>query len=70
MPLVHCRNARDRTGLMIENLVCHVRRNSEPGHAGHAGPAQIMEPPVGHSLDVIKQAFGMREVLEALGSER
>jgi hypothetical protein len=37
--LVYGRNAWDRAGLMIEEFVCHVRRNAQPGHPRHAGPA-------------------------------
>ena len=39
MALVDSCDARDRAGLVIEHLVSHVRRNPEPGHAGHNGPA-------------------------------
>ena len=37
--LVDSRNARDRAGLVIKDLVCNVRRNAQPSHPRHAGPA-------------------------------
>src|SRR3977135_1501250 len=55
---------------MIEDFVCHARRNAQPGHPGHAGPAQVMEAPPGHTRESIKPTLGTSEVLERLGSEQ
>jgi hypothetical protein len=55
---------------VIKDFVCHVRRNAQPGHPRHAGPAQIMEAPPGHPRKLIEPTLGMSEVLEALGSEQ
>ena len=59
MPLINGSNPRDRAGLMIEDFVCHMRRNPQPGHPGHAGPAQIVEPPSSHPRELIESTFGM-----------
>jgi hypothetical protein len=55
---------------MIKDFVCHVGRNPKPRHPGHAGPAQIMEAPPGHTRELIKPTLGTSEVLERLGSEQ
>ena len=55
---------------MVEDLVGNMRRNAQPGHPGHAGPAQVMQPPPGHPRELIEQTLGMSEVLEGLGSEQ
>jgi hypothetical protein len=54
---------------MIQNFVCHVRRNPEPGHPGHAGPAQVMKPPSGHCAELIQLAFGLAELIKRFGSK-
>ena len=53
VPLIYGRDPGDCAGLMIEYFVRHVRRNPEPGHSGHTGPAQIMKPPFGHTRELI-----------------
>jgi hypothetical protein len=55
---------------MIEDLVGHMGCNAQPGHPGHAGPAQIMEPPPAHSRDLIEQGFCSAEFLERLRSQQ
>jgi hypothetical protein len=42
MALVYGGNPRDRPGLVVQDLVRHMRRHSKPGHSGYASPAQIM----------------------------
>jgi hypothetical protein len=53
---------------VIKDLVGNMRRDPEPGYPGHAGPAQVMEPPSGHSGELIQLAFGLAELIERLGS--
>ena len=47
--LVDSRNPRDRAGLVIEDLIGHVWSDTQTSHSGHTSPAQIMQPPAGHS---------------------
>ena len=54
VPLVYGRNPGDRAGIVIENLVRDVRRNPQAGHSGHAGPAEVMKAPPGHSRELIE----------------
>jgi hypothetical protein len=68
--LINGGNSRDRAGLVIEDFVCHMRRYPKPRYPGHAGPAQIMEAPAGHSGELIEPTLGISEVLEGLGSEQ
>jgi len=42
MPLVDGSDPRDRSRLMVEDLVSHVRRHAHAGHTGNNSPAQIM----------------------------
>ena len=53
---------------MIEDFVCDVRRNAQPGHPGYAGPAQVMEAPPGHTRESIKPTLG--ELSPNLGDGR
>ena len=46
MALIDCGDARDRSGLVIENLIGDVRWNAEAGHPGYAGAPQIVKTPV------------------------
>ena len=55
---------------MIEDLVRYMRRNAQPGHPGHAGPAQVVQPPAGHARELIEPALGMSEILKGFGSEQ
>ena len=47
--LVDSRNSSDRPGLVVKNLVGHMGCNAQPGHAGYAGSAEVMQPPPAHS---------------------
>jgi len=40
--LVNGRDARDRPGLVVEDLIRHMRRDAKPSHARHARPSQIV----------------------------
>jgi hypothetical protein len=55
---------------MIKDLVGDVRRNPEPRHPRHAGPAQIMQAPPAHPRDLVELTLGMAKVLKGLSSER
>jgi hypothetical protein len=44
--------------------------NAKSGHAGNAGPAQIVKAPPRHSRELIQPAFCSTEFLEGLGSEQ
>lgn len=68
--LVNSCNPRDRAGLVIEDLVGDVGRNAEPGHARHAGPAQVVEPPPSNTGELVEDTFGSTESPEGLGSEQ
>jgi hypothetical protein len=66
--LVDSRNPRDCAGLVIKDFVRNMGRNAQPGHAGNAGPAQIMKAPPRQSRELIQQPFGSTEFLEGLRS--
>ena len=53
MALIHCSDPRDRPRLVIQDLVGHMGRDAEPGHARHTGPTQIMKAPPGHPRKLI-----------------
>ncbi len=55
---------------MIEDLVRYVRRDPKPRHPGHAGPAQIVQPPAGYARKLIEPALGVSEILKGFGSEQ
>jgi hypothetical protein len=46
VPLVNGCDPGDRSRLVIEDLVRYMRRNAKASHSRHAGPAQIVEPPL------------------------
>ena len=46
MALIDRGDARDRSGLVIENFVGDVRRDAEARHPGYAGAPQIVKTPV------------------------
>src|SRR5215211_4697883 len=62
--LVDGRHAGNRAGLVIEDLVGDMGRDAEPRHPRHAGPAQIVKPPVLHAAHRIKLSLVLTEVLE------
>jgi hypothetical protein len=70
MSLVDSGNSGDRARLVIKNLISNMRRNSESGHTGYAGPAQIMQSPSGHARQLIQPSFNSAKFLEGLGSEQ
>src|SRR4029077_7085717 len=43
--VVDCSNALDRSALVVEHRLDHVRRNSDPGHAAGGRSTQIVELP-------------------------
>jgi hypothetical protein len=45
MALIDCGDARDRSGLVIENFIGDVRRDAEAGHPGYADAPQIVKTP-------------------------
>ena len=56
--------------LMVKDFVCHVRRNPEPSHSGHAGPAQVMKPPFGrHPSELIQPPLSPTEILKSFDAE-
>jgi hypothetical protein len=65
--LIDCRNSCDRAGLVIEDLVSHMRSNAEARHSRNACPAQIMKAPSGDLGKFVEVAFGNRKVLEWFG---
>jgi hypothetical protein len=46
MALIDCGDARDCSGLVIENFIGDVRRDAEARHPGYAGAPQIVKTPV------------------------
>ena len=67
--LVDRRDSCDCARLVIEDFVGHMRRNAKTRHPRNAAPAQIMEPPPGHSRQPIKFVFRSTELLEWLCSK-
>src|ERR1043166_8280326 len=61
VPLVYGSNARDRAGLVVEDLVGDVRRNTKPSHAGDTCPAQVMKTPISNLRKLVELSFGMTE---------
>src|SRR5215203_5730099 len=49
VPLIDRGNAGDCPALVVEDLVCSVRRYTQRRHAGHHGPAKIVKSPAGHA---------------------
>ena len=45
VPLVYGGHSRNRPLLMVEDLVCHVRRHSQTSHARHYGSPEVMDAP-------------------------
>ncbi len=39
MALIYGCNPGNRTALVIENLISHMRRDTKPCHSGYAGPS-------------------------------
>src|SRR5215212_564204 len=54
----------NRAALVVEDLICHVRRNPEPGHAGDHCPAQIVQRPVAHPRQSVELRLCLRVALE------
>ena len=57
VPLVHGRNPGNCASLVIQDLIGHVRRDSEPGHSRDAGPTQIVKSPTGNSGYLVKMTL-------------
>ena len=67
--LIDRRNARDRAGLVIKNLVGNVRRNAETCHPGNTGAAQVVQPPVSYPTELIQCSFRPAKCCKRSGSE-
>ena len=62
------RVAGEDAALVIENLICDMRRYAQPRHSRYAGSPQIVKPPVFQTADFIKFPLGFAETLKRLGS--
>src|SRR5258706_2565355 len=67
MALIDCGNARDRSGLVIENFVGDVRRDAEACHPRYAGAPQIVKTPVVYARHVVKLPLRKGESLKRFG---
>jgi hypothetical protein len=63
VPLVHRSYARDRSGLVVQNLVGYVGGDAKTGHPWHARPPKIVKAPSGDTRYRIEFALGVVEVL-------
>src|SRR5688572_25143535 len=57
MPLIDRGHSGDSAGLVIEDLVCDVRRDAKPRHPGHARSTQIVKHPVLYIRQLIEPSL-------------
>ncbi|SRR5713101_5709607 len=67
MALIDGGNARDRSGLVIENFIGDVRRDAEACHPRYASAPQIVKTPVLYVRLVIKLPLRKGESLKRFG---
>ena len=70
MALVDGGHTRDRSGLVVEDLVGDVRRDAEFCHAADDGAANVMEPPIRHSAQLVQSGLGLGKAAERRPSVR
>src|SRR5688572_27894798 len=68
--LIDGRDAGDGSDLMVEDLVSHMRRNTQTRHSGYTGAAQIVQPPIAHATDRIEPYLVVAKALKRPGTLR
>jgi hypothetical protein len=64
MSLINSGNPRNRSVLVVQNFISHMRRDTEARHSGNASPPQVMKPPSGDTGQFIKLSLGNAEALK------
>jgi len=68
--LINCGDTRDRSSLVIENLVRDVWRDAEARHPRDARPSKVVKAPTSYARKLVDITFCPAEPLESFLSVR